>query len=102
MKILYAEDDPLDADQALRALKKYAPEIALDVVCTYQEAVDRLEKVSDYDLLLTDLKLPDGDGISLLAHVRELDLPCAVVVISGKGDEETAVAALKSGADDYL
>ncbi len=102
MKILYVEDDPKDADLALRALKKYLPEVALDVVGTYQEAVARLEQVTDYDLVLTDLKLPDGDGISLLAHVRELDLPCAVVVISGKGDEETAVAALKSGADDYL
>ena len=102
MKILYVEDEPKDADLVRRALKKAAPEVALDVVGTYQEAVARLEKVTDYDLILTDLKLPDGDGLTLLAHIRTLGLPCAVVVISGRGDEETAVTALKSGADDYI
>jgi PAS domain S-box-containing protein len=102
MKILYVEDDPKDADLARRALAKSAPEIALDIVGTYQEAVARLEKVTDYDLILTNLRLPDGGGLSLLMHIRALSLPCAVVVISGKGDEETAVAALKSGADDYV
>ncbi len=102
MKILYVEDDPKDADLTRRALAKSAPEVAVEIVVTYQKAVTRLEQASDYDLILTDLRLPDGDGLSLVAHIRGLGLPYAVVVISGKGDEESAVAALMAGADDYI
>jgi CheY-like chemotaxis protein len=71
-------------------------------VATQQEALARLEGEPNYDLVLTDLHLPDGDGLALLAHVRERGLPLAVVVVTGRGDEEAAVAALKAGADDYV
>ncbi|MCI0520126.1 MAG: PAS domain S-box protein [Chloroflexi bacterium] len=51
---------------------------------------------------MTDLNLPDGDVLSLLSYIRSRALPMPVVVITGVGDEETAVNALKAGADDYL
>ncbi|HEY0727013.1 MAG TPA: sigma 54-interacting transcriptional regulator, partial [Pyrinomonadaceae bacterium] len=50
----------------------------------------------------TDIHLRDGDGLSLLNHIRENSLPLAVVIVTGLGDEETAVAALKARADDYV
>src|SRR5678815_4908340 len=54
------------------------------------------------DLVLTDMHLRDGDGLSLLTHIRENSVPVAVVIVTGVGDEETAVAALKARADDYV
>jgi two-component system cell cycle sensor histidine kinase/response regulator CckA len=102
MNVLYVEDDPRDADLARRELARSAPDLRLDVVATFQEALARLEGGSTYDLLLSDLRLPDGDGLGLLAHVRERALPLAVVIITGRGDEETVVAALRAGADDYV
>ncbi|GEM_PF-173093 len=104
MRILYVEDNPSDADLAQRWLRKQAPQFALETVTTQSEAVARLTRTdaSPYDLVLTDLRLPDGDGLSLLNYIRERALPLAVVVITGSGDEETAVAALKAGADDYV
>ncbi len=102
MNILYVEDDPYDADLTQRALRKSAPHMRLDVARTQSEALERLEGGFDYQLLLTDLRLPDGSGFSLLSHVRERNLPIAVVVITGQGDEEIAVSVLKAGADDYL
>jgi PAS domain S-box-containing protein len=102
MNILYVEDDLRDADLARRELARSAPDLRLDVVATLQEALAHLEGEPAYDLLLTDLRLPDGDGLSLLAHVRERALPLAVVVVTGRGDEETVVAALRAGADDYV
>src|SRR5262245_61441042 len=104
MRILYVEDNPRDADLAQRWLRKQAPQFALETVATQSEAVARLTgpDAQPYDLVLTDLRLPDGDGLSLLNYIRERGLPLAVVVITGAGDEETAVAALKAGADDYV
>ena len=102
MKILYVEDDPQDADLTRRELSRTAPHITLDIAVTRKEALAHLQGESNYDLVLTDLRLPDGGGFDLLAYVRDHSLPSAVVVITGQGDEETAVAALKAGADDYI
>lgn len=55
-----------------------------------------------YDLCLTDMRLPDGDGLGLLEHVIK-DYPgTPVAVITAYGSAENAVAALKAGAFDYL
>lgn len=104
MKILYVEDNSRDADLARRHLRKAAPHFRLDTVSTFSEAIRKLEGVDAEapDLVLTDVRLPDGDGLSLLTYIRDRGLPLAVVVITGVGDEERAVAALKAGADDYV
>nr|HOO91639.1 response regulator [Syntrophales bacterium] len=102
MKILYVEDNRLDADLTRRELKKSAPEFLVDIVTTQRDAFIALEKKHDYDLVLSDMRLPDGDGLVILTHIRGRGLPMAVVIITGQGDEETAVAALKAGAQDYV
>ena len=105
MKILYVEDNPRDADLTRRWMQKRAPQFTLETVATQSDAVARLngrEAAQPYDLVLTDLQLPDGDGLSLLSYIRERALPLAVVVITGTGDEEMVVAALKARADDYV
>ena len=104
MKILYVEDNARDADLTLRMLRKRASHLNFEVVSTLNKAMARLERlpVDPLDLVLTDMNLPDGDGLSLLKHIRENSLPVAVVVITGMGDEETAVEALKARADDYV
>ena len=54
------------------------------------------------DLVITDVRLPDGDGIEILRHVKAASPETAVVVMTAYGTTETAVAALKLGAHDYL
>ena len=54
------------------------------------------------DLVLTDIRLPDGDGIEILRHVKTASPETVVVVMTAFGSTETAVAALKLGAHDYL
>jgi len=104
MRILYVEDDPRDADLTVRWMQRTAPQFEVETVSTIQEALTRLERMDSQplDLVLTDLHLSDGDGLSLLQHVRENVLPVAVVVVTGMGDESTAVTALKARADDYV
>lgn len=104
MRILYVEDDPRDADLTVRMLQKTARHVEVEAVSTVDEALQRLNRLTTepLDVVLTDMNLRDGDGLSLLKHIRENGLPLAVVVVTGMGDEETAVAALKARADDYV
>src|SRR4026209_183 len=104
MRILYVEDDPRDRDLTLRTLQKIAPQLQLESASTIKDAVARLDRLASepLDLVLTDMHLCDGDGLSLLNHIRENSLPLAVVIVTGVGDEETAVAALKARADEYV
>ncbi len=103
MRVLYVEDNPQDVDLTIRHLKKYAPHIHLQVVSSQKQALEWLyEHKQPCDVALIDRNLADGDGLSLLVKLRSLSLPVAVVMVTGSGDEETVIAALKSGADDYI
>lgn len=65
------------------------------------EAVGRLEK-AEYDLVLTDLHMEGGDGISVLAEIQARAPFTISIVLTGFASVETAIAALRSGAYDYL
>ena len=66
-----------------------------------QMAISKVEK-NDYDLILCDIKMPKMDGIEVLQKIRELKPHIPVVMISGHGDIETAVGAIKLGAFDFI
>jgi PAS domain S-box-containing protein len=103
MHVLYVEDNRLDADLVLRTFERTAPGIRMEWVPTFGEAMERLSCCSaDYDLVLTDMKLPDGNGLALIPYVRDNQLPISIVILTGVGNEATAVAALKAGANDYV
>ena len=104
MRVLYVEDDPRDADLTLRTLSKIAPHLAVETVSSIGDAFARLERIDSapIDVVLADMNLRDGDGLSLLNRIRENSLPLAVIIVTGAGDEEIAVAALKARADDYV
>lgn len=57
---------------------------------------------NSYDICLTDMKLPDGDGISLVTHVQENCPSMPIAVITAHGNMETAINSLKAGAFDFL
>ena len=55
-----------------------------------------------FDLCLTDMRMPDGDGLEVVRHITERSLDVPVAVITAHGNLENAVAVLKAGAFDYL
>ena len=72
-----------------------------DAASTIKEAEEAL-KARPYDLCLTDMRLPDGDGLQVLRHIAEHYGNTPVAVITAYGSTENAVLALKAGAFDYL
>ncbi|MEQ1518401.1 MAG: response regulator, partial [Usitatibacteraceae bacterium] len=67
----------------------------------FEEAVTRLTERA-YDLCLTDMRLPDGDGLMVLTHIAQNYGNTPVAVITAFGSTDNAVAALKAGAFDYI
>lgn len=103
MKILYVEDEIPHLELTQRTLEDNFKESFVLLHCVlYKEALEILSDEPDIDIVLTDLRLPDGSGLDLLSEIKEMDMPPAVVLVTGQGDEQVAVAALKAGAADYL
>src|SRR4029078_5035998 len=75
--------------------------LATDCAATTAEAMSLLSS-KEYQLCLTELRLPDGDGLAVLEHVAQHCPSTPVEVITAHGSTENAVAALKAGAFDYL
>ena len=65
-------------------------------------AQETLSKSVFYDVVLSDLRLPDGDGIMLLTWLKERNIPSPVIIMTGYGEVQTAVSAIKLGAVDFL
>jgi len=59
-------------------------------------------KNTDYDIILCDIKMPEMDGIEVLEKILELKPETTVVMISGHGNIDTAVEAIKKGAFDFI
>ena len=74
----------------------------VDVASSGRAAVSLLDRGPEYDLVLTDLHMDEGDGLSLLQEVRARTPLTIVVVLTGFAAVESAIAALRHGAYDYL
>jgi two-component system response regulator PilR (NtrC family) len=97
--VLVVDDEP-DIRELLE-LTLIRMGIGVVVAGTLNEAKDRL-KEKRFDLCLTDMRLPDGEGLDLVRHIATLGFDLPVAVITAFGSAENAVAALKAGAFDYV
>jgi signal transduction histidine kinase len=101
IRVLYAEDDPHVAEVVKLAFEPYASRCVLDVVTSGRECLAAMQR-PDYDVLLLDLVLPDQDGLEVLSElVARRDLR-PVIMVSGQGQHELAVRAMRAGAADCI
>jgi DNA-binding NtrC family response regulator len=97
--ILIVEDEPTLAKNIRRYLENADYEAR--VAATGEAAQKDLEAFKP-DIVLLDYRLPDTDGLQLLDHIRALDRGIRVIMITGEGNVQLAVNAMKAGAYDYL
>ncbi len=104
MRILYVEDNPLDADLVRITLKKCEGEFDFTWANGVEEGLKILnsEPPCPFDVVLSDMHLTDGSGLTILSEIRKSGWPAAVIMLTGQGDEDTAIASLKTGATDYI
>lgn len=99
-RILVVEDDAAFGMMIQTWLKKNGYEVVLST--RYEQAKTEISS-SDFNLILTDMRLPDGDGIILMTWVREkMKSKVPIIVMTGYAEVQTAVSAMKLGAFDYL
>lgn len=99
MKILIVEDEKELAQDIVNYLsgQNYLCEVAEN----YNQATDKIA-VYQYDCILLDIMLPDGNGLALLELLKEENKQDGVIIISAKNSIEDKVKGLQIGADDYL
>ena len=98
--ILIVDDEEIVRESCIKILSSERSYRLLSVASA-EEALSVFEE-EEIDLIITDLKLPDMDGIELLKVVRERDPNIEVIMITGYGTVDTAVQAMKLGAYDYI
>ncbi len=99
MKILIVEDEPALRELIQRSLEK--ERCVVEVAADFNSALRKIEDY-DYDCVLLDIMLPDGNGLELLGKLKAMHKRENVIIISAKDSLEDKVSGLELGADDYL
>jgi DNA-binding NtrC family response regulator len=98
--ILIVDDDPLVADSLAVFLRRRQYEVAVET--DSHRALKVLRDKTQIDLLLSDVNMPGLDGFALLKEARKADPTLVVVLLTGYGTIESAVKAMREGAEDYI
>ena len=99
MKLLIIEDDASLREVMCRALRSEG--YIVETASTFFEAEDKIAGYN-YECIMLDIMLPDGNGLTLLRHIKALDKGDRVIIISARDSIDDKVEGLDLGADDYL
>ncbi len=99
MKILLIEDEP----EMIGLLKQFLQDegYVVEIADTFNSGLNKIIAY-EYDCILLDIMLPDGNGLELLRHLKTINKADSVIIISAKDSLDDKVKGLDLGADDYL
>jgi DNA-binding response OmpR family regulator len=99
MRLLIVEDESALADSICQYLS--SENFLCEIASTFQNALERIE-CWEYDCIILDIGLPDGNGLKLLSILKEDQKEDGVLIISAKDSLDDRITGLRMGADDYL
>jgi DNA-binding response OmpR family regulator len=99
IKTLFVTDDEYWG--LLKASKDIGTEYELDLAKNDAEAIDKIRQ-GDYDAIVSDASVKELDSITMLKEIRSKGTKTPFILLTGNGDEETAVEALENGANFYM
>lgn len=99
LRILYVEDEAMTRDELSRFLRRRSPDLV-----TAENGSEALECFKNHppDILITDLRMPDMDGLELTQHIRELGFDTPIIITSALSDSETILDAVDRGIIKYI
>ncbi len=103
-KVLVVDDEP-DLEQLIRQMFRRqlkAGDIAFVFAANGAQALDALQNDPELDLVLSDINMPEMDGLTLLGHLPELERPMRTVIVSAYGDMDNIRTAMNRGAFDFV
>ncbi|RMF85885.1 MAG: PAS domain S-box protein, partial [Nitrospinota bacterium] len=101
LHLLLIDDDPDDRLLVMRALHQEFSDLRVTQISD-GDAFQQALVAQNFDLVITDYRLRWGDGLQVLEAVKARWPDCPVIMFTGTGSEEIAVAAMKAGLDDYI
>lgn len=102
LKLLIVDDDDVDRERLRRMLSKSDIEAHISEASSVEDSMAFLIN-DDFDCVIVDYRLGLNSGLTLLHNIRtSMDSHCAVIMVTGLGDEEVAAEAMRLGASDYL
>jgi two-component system, sensor histidine kinase and response regulator len=100
-RVLIVDDDPALLEALSDALQLRLDDVAVETCNAAPAALGRIS-ATDYDALVVDIKMPGMDGLELLARIRQVRPDTPTLLITGHGEHDLAVQALRGGAHDYI
>jgi PAS domain S-box-containing protein len=99
--VLIVDDDPALLEALPEALRLRMGEVTVETCDSAPDALARIA-VEDYDAIITDIKMPGMDGLALLDEIQNLRPETPTLLITGHGEHDLAIQALRRGAYDYI
>ena len=100
-RILIVDDDPALLEALPEALRLRMEELSVETCDSAPAALSKIA-AEDYDVIVTDIKMPGMDGLALLEEIQALRPDTPTILITGHGEHDLAVQALRRGAYDYI
>ncbi len=100
-RVLIVDDDPALLQALPQALRLRMAEVTVETADSAATALDRIA-ARDYDAIVTDIKMPGMDGLALLAEIRRRQPDTPILIITGHGEYDLSVRALRGGAYDFI
>ena len=101
MQVLIVDDDPALLHALPETVRARMRDVLVETTDTARDALKRIAE-KDYDAIITDLKMPGMDGLALLNEIRSLRPYTPTLLITGHGEHDLAVQALRGGAYDFI
>ena len=101
-KILIADDEELIRKGLKAMIKRYKEDFYDIYLCSNGNQANEILDNENIDILITDIRMPEVDGIELIKHLKNFNKETAIIILSGYDDFKYAKEAIRCGAKEYL